>query len=290
MQAPLRAVRRWLAAMEAGGRTEAVSSIPDVEAGRDDDEPPRHDDGIAACAVWSGDAVRIESRGRALRPGATVVVPAEYGGISAGTWDPTAEDPVVHLGTQALWRQRQAAVLRLAIPLPGIGTGDRTDDDGPAPPEPAETPELDDPETDRAAVVLWLAEAQRWLADHGDHADGHGDGHRAGIHEVITAVLAAPRPDVRVVSLGNGRRAFVVRALPRRGQRADSEGSTSAFLGEPVTLDRHLADVGALAARFAEVCGLPPTLAADVELAGRLHDVGKADPRFPGDAAGGPGR
>lgn len=50
--------------------------------------------------------------------------------------------------------------------------------------------------------------------------------------------------------------------------------------GTPVRLSDHLSGVADVARRFAEGSGLPENLVRACELAGRLHDVGKADPRF----------
>lgn len=47
-----------------------------------------------------------------------------------------------------------------------------------------------------------------------------------------------------------------------------------------VTLPSHLNGVGRFAERFARACGLPSRLVDALRCAGRLHDLGKADPRF----------
>ncbi len=47
-----------------------------------------------------------------------------------------------------------------------------------------------------------------------------------------------------------------------------------------IGLAEHLHGVGAKAAAFARACGLPHNLIAALEEAGRLHDLGKNDPRF----------
>ena len=47
-----------------------------------------------------------------------------------------------------------------------------------------------------------------------------------------------------------------------------------------MSLEDHLTGVGDLARRLAEAIGLPRELAGDLELAGRLHDLGKVDERF----------
>ena len=47
-----------------------------------------------------------------------------------------------------------------------------------------------------------------------------------------------------------------------------------------IGLAEHMAGVGQAAARFANACGLPPDMVARLDEAGRLHDLGKNDPRF----------
>ena len=47
-----------------------------------------------------------------------------------------------------------------------------------------------------------------------------------------------------------------------------------------IGLADHMAGVGRAAARFASACGLPDAVARQLDEAGRLHDLGKNDPRF----------
>jgi CRISPR-associated endonuclease/helicase Cas3 len=76
--------------------------------------------------------------------------------------------------------------------------------------------------------------------------------------------------------LVSGRR----RSICEGGEVSTEDDRASSFTGVEVSLERHLAGVADTAGEFADRVGLPAEVAADVRLAGRWHDVGKADPRF----------
>lgn len=63
-------------------------------------------------------------------------------------------------------------------------------------------------------------------------------------------------------------------------EEVSSESDAAWRTGVAVPLREHLLGVEAYARRFAQQCGLPEELTEAVALAGRWHDVGKADPRF----------
>jgi CRISPR-associated endonuclease/helicase Cas3 len=58
------------------------------------------------------------------------------------------------------------------------------------------------------------------------------------------------------------------------------DDDSSSFVGREVTLAGHLEDVRTTARTFARNLGFSVEVAEDVALAARLHDIGKADPRF----------
>jgi len=60
----------------------------------------------------------------------------------------------------------------------------------------------------------------------------------------------------------------------------ETDSDDTASLTVPVELEKHLEGVGAWAERLAFNCGIGQLLVSDLRLAGELHDLGKAEPRF----------
>src|SRR5690606_6149435 len=86
-----------------------------------------------------------------LRPGMTIVVPAAYGGIAHGTWDPGCADPVRDLGERAVFEQRGRARLRLHPEVLTNWFGDQA-----GAPRPADLDADPDARDDRERVTAWL--------------------------------------------------------------------------------------------------------------------------------------
>lgn len=273
MAVPIGAARAWLA-------SEPVPETPDVtpseqpaeqlDAGRSRQGRP--------FVRWRGDNTEVSDNPAAVRPGDVLVVPSVYGGVSAGSWDPTATAVVADLGDIAQLRQRRRVVLRLAPPLwPGVAL-----------PRPVSGDEAE-PLDDDYRVSEWLRETASALDDERG--------------EAAARLLRAPRRSVLRVSVPPGAEPpidpatddrvwsawFVCSGYPPRDARdrsddlvadADSEPASSSFTGGQVALREHLQGVGDWAGQLARRCGLGDALAGDLELAGQLHDVGKLDPRF----------
>lgn len=272
---PLSAARRWLA--DAGDdRTSDVEGAPRIE---EEDELPQRRRAVA----WRGEESVIVSEDRAIRPGDTLVVPASYGGLIAHNWAPESREPVADIGDRAAaaYRSGRRTVLRLHPDVWRSNLGIAPPTPAPSGLEPPAPPQTDDDgaEQDGDRLDGWLKDAAELLPD-------------GWVSQVVRGFVN-PRHR-RVVVLAGGRTPLAPSAgvaaeaapasyyaiIAQRRSDATTEDEVSSFTGVEVTLNDHLAGVGSFARDFAERCGLPPEVVAALELAGRWHDIGKADPRF----------
>jgi CRISPR-associated endonuclease/helicase Cas3 len=194
-----------------------------------------------------------------------VVVGASRGGLGGGTWDPDAKTPVDDVAEPATFAVRKLAKLRVdSATLPkklreGL-------------PTPTNSDEPDEIEASRQACQTWL-----------DGLAGRLDDAPSSWHDLLRALAKSDEKQRTLVAAdsASGARVWWVTVVPRaRAIEATTEDDVSVFTGVAVTLAQHLDDVEAWAGAFARSAGLDHELAQDVALAGLLHDLGKADPRF----------
>lgn len=290
---PLRRVADWLedlasppgdARRARAGELHVTSDTEAPEIGLEPDPGPR---AIAPVLRWlPTDSELIRNRS-ALRPGDVLVVPASYGGLSQGTFDPTARveaddrsGPVTDLATQAAGSQRRQAVLRLRSDL--LPASIRR-----AVPPPAPDPDGDTGE-DVQRAADWLEEVRRSM-------DPEDTGSGAVVGSLLRD-LRGPRPEKvvrRIPGLTDDDSGHLVlvgrRMLPRSAAPgADTiDEDTPELAGVEVELHEHLGDVARWAEVLARSCRLPEGIAGDVVLAARWHDIGKLDPRFQAMLSGG---
>ncbi|MEZ5280230.1 MAG: type I-U CRISPR-associated helicase/endonuclease Cas3 [Acidimicrobiales bacterium] len=253
MAVPLTAVRRWLSSGPA-------VDVADVESAPSADQITQR---IRASrlALKRGDGglwIRIEPKD--ISAGDLIVVSTAAGGVTRGTWDPTSTDTVSDFGDrlEPEWPTRPVT-MRLAAP---------------ALPQGISPPELDTSESaslsgsaNIEAIRAWLEQALSDATDLGWWGD---------LAAVAKAALDSGRGRLHSA---NG--SLVLRIdSARHGQDLDGSDETMSFTGRPTTLERHLSDVAQTAREFAERLGIPRPLIDDLALAGKLHDLGKADPRF----------
>jgi CRISPR-associated endonuclease/helicase Cas3 len=196
-----------------------------------------------------------------LRPGDTIVVPATYGGIRSGCFDPTSLEPVQDRAEQAELFARGRPVLRLQ-------------------PDVIENLQisvsLEDPEESRKSLRR-LAEMENrpeWMRFWGKKL-AIGRGQHIVKAESTWIVLEANR-----VAAEELRKSSAPEESVEIGVDVTTEGDVSYFLGRPVSLSEHCSDVECFAREYARQCGFGDWLVEHIALAGWLHDVGKADRRF----------
>lgn len=269
---PIGTMRRWL----AGELTNDASSDLEGEAVPDGEDT--ENDSPRRILRWRNrtDISEIDDP-RELRPGDICVVPADWReGQALG--DIPAPDPMpngdawLDVGDQAALQAHGKACLRLHPALIECWPACEA----------------------VAALIAWLPTAAEAF-----EADAHAtrrellallDKVAAGMHEPgahdwlrrTCASLASdrhvrlePHPDGGFILHGT-KRVSLAPADLGFGDEDDANASGTV----DVTLPVHLDGVGEFAERFARACGLPDTLIDALRRAGRLHDLGKADPRF----------
>jgi len=284
---PIWTARQWLASVrsrEADAKPEGsgADGLSDVEgAAREEEVAPAE---IAPSVAWRGDDTLVVASPDEIRPGDTLVVPASYGGLDARfqCWNPEATEEVGDRGDEAQLLHRGRVVVRWSrAALRGWGLGDGFED-GPA--------------LDAADLAERGAEAEQEAFDVWRSAvlEAPGTPKRVRLaletlHGRPVVVRVGSGPDTRRAStarrrvpLADLRRLLGIATLRASAGATEpaTEGDEGSFLEAEVTLERHLAGVRSFAARFAGAVSLPQHIASDVALAGWLHDLGKADPRF----------
>lgn len=272
---PLGELRAFL----QGKAPASVSS--DVELGYEEEASDQRTDGVSlarAALLGEGDEpLRLVNSADEVRPNATVVIASSEGGYDRWGWTGQREEnprPVPDVADLAPSRRRRS--VRVA---PSIAASHEPDAQEAIDEAWAEFSEENLEETlprvlERFAELVNgpLGELYREAA--------------AGLREKTWQAILPERDDeggwtltekgrpvVRLVELAAGTDVAA-------DQSDEDEISTSLTGGQGATLLEHGERVGKLAREFAERLGLAPELARAVELAGRWHDLGKADPRF----------
>jgi CRISPR-associated endonuclease/helicase Cas3 len=265
MSVPYVAVRRWL-------ERRAEPNVADVEGA-----PEEPDDTKGApelkprpALVWRGEKSEVVSA-TALRPGQTIVVPADYGGIAAGNWDPNATDAVSDVAEAAAFKVGRPPVLRLHDRIVSAIVGV-------VGPEPNGDQGQEDSSDDRGLVSEWLTTLDISERDE-------------VTRDLVESLRSSPRA-LRVIRLatgiGPGSRSYLVASCRRARKgtevgiddRVFADGSGSSFTGVDVSLRAHQQSVATLAAAYAERVGLGPDVVAAMRVCGEWHDRGKLDFRF----------
>ena len=266
---PIYAARQWL----EGRQPESFADV--VERYTDADEVKRGPNAAwlhpARLALqWRVQDTRVVAPAD-IRPGATLVVPAEYGGIALRNWSPTSTDVVSDVGDWAQWRQRGRATLRIERDLlpPELLAVEATTGVlqlGGVDEEAAEVAPRRRVQDWLRALTRGLPQTSRWKRV----VDQLHDGFRLIEHAAIGGAD------------GGGFTVVATHRVNSRDWDAPTEDDGASFTAKPraVTLQQHSRDVWRWAAHFARSVGLPERLAADLILAAWLHDVGKADARF----------
>jgi len=263
MGIPIGAAGRWFQPRPNDPDIARSADIADVVMARDPEQPPLTTDTVAVrvsgttrCVVSPAD----------LRPGDRIIVPATAGGLAQRTWAPEATEPVEDVGD--LFRPDG---IPSTIRIVGF-TADLSFDDA-------------------TTQQQRLAALKNCLPEDGDDASlarGRIGALKALLSPADNAESASGPPpgdltkDYELVHYGLGDRPthVALRARTKPALGFDGSDAANSSTGTATTLVNHMNGVGSVASEFAHNLGLSSEMVEDLQLAGRLHDLGKIDPRF----------
>ncbi len=258
LELPLSAVRRWLA-----GEPMEVADLEGTADGADE-----HGAGGRTALRWAGpedDATTIITA-EDLRPGDTLVVPAGYGGCDRFGWNPETTGPVRDLAEEAAERQRGRLVLRLhaELAIDWIGEEDTVTAAEAWRMVREEIALLDEPEaTELIDNLLDLEDLPSRL--------------RARLLR-----LRKHAPELRLLYGEDPTRGILLYGRERlsAGEAVSENDALSLSASRSIGLWEHLDHVRGKVELFAARLALSEELTSVLTTAARMHDLGKAEPRF----------
>ena len=263
---PLAAVRRWLANESAAPIADVVGIAAEEEELRARRAPTEAQKRVALR--WRGDDSEPVTA-NAIRPGDVLVVDAGRGGLRDYSFDPDDETQVPDLGDLAQLRGRGIASLRFdEQTLKSWGLPADVQDAIPKLSPDENVSDL------RARVLEWLRSLPETMPP----------GFPGWEHE-WKAARSTWAKKVRVAVVGGSiivTAKVAKRALGGAPEASEllTEDDDSSCSQSEVPLKDHSTDVRRVAEQYARAVGFSNDVIEDLALAGWLHDVGKADPRF----------
>ncbi len=255
LQVPIGAAKAWLA-----GHSEETL-VADVDTAQAEEVLRSTSAERGGAVRWRGHSDRPDpvDKINKIQPGDVIIVAPEMGGLTAGTWNPMSTEPVTDLGDEAQHahgRRRAPLSRRFTLRLDPRIYPDAVD----------LVAREDDADSTRDRITSWLDSAARrdlripWR----DYVCG-------ALTSSFLLYTSDPEDERDYPIITNTK--VDVSAF-------DGSDQSLSFTGAAVTLCSHLDGVGRKAAEYARHLGLDSTLENDLQLAGRLHDLGKVDRRF----------
>jgi CRISPR-associated endonuclease/helicase Cas3 len=217
--------------------------VADIEGLRADDVAGRN--GKRPFLEWrGGDESVVRWKPEEIRPGAMIVVPAEYGGCDEWGWNPESPAPVDDIG-DAVKLQMGRPMLRLQEAL-----AEKWGYRGLA----AKIREAESAADARAVIAEALDQnAEPWVRD-------------------VAKEMSKGRPRLAENPVDRDTWAAII------GKAGFDQGSLGASYTVEIPLDQHLRGCAGRAQTFAS--GLPDRVRQTIIRAAEFHDIGKSDPRF----------
>jgi CRISPR-associated endonuclease/helicase Cas3 len=249
---PVQAARSFLAGI-------GLDDISDVEG-----ETESLGDNLRAVTVkryavaWRRDEdPKIVRDPKDIMPGDRITMPAVYGGLDEFGWHPDSNLPVKDVGDEAASQQRGLLHLRLHEGLMSSW--------------------FQVPEDAKEAADMLNSTLKKLASEDVEPSEL--------IEALVQGLLKLPldvqvRDKLTELQSDSNRTVALYPEDRPEGILIRKTRPEKARLSREVLLADHSEGVSELCGTFASGCGLPPELAACETLAGRAHDLGKADPRF----------
>lgn len=290
LRIPITAARQWLN-READDEVEVSDAYM---RGRTRDRLVRNNGVLLIRKSGEREFKAWRETNRVLSPGDAIVVSPRLGGLSEdGVWDKNSVLAADDLGGEAQALAGKGLTLRLN---PNALSQWWTMKESPTGkgwilPRPNPDAESDDKEDEREEVRRWMAS---WIdADMAEPADGEpafrdANGAARRMESAMSEMLDGDFVLERIRDASR-RGCYLLRLPAKRveGREMDGSDELGSMTGTGIALSAHMDGVGERAAESAERLGFPPEIVADLRLAGRLHDAGKAEPRAQEVLAGG---